>query len=182
MVPRAHVWFVVLLLSAVSLFAQGDRGTIAGLVTDASGGVIPGGTIEAVQQGTNLRAETVTTTTGVYRLLALPIGKYTVTATVPGFQTHVLQDVQVQVNQTTTIDIALTVGQVAETVTITGAAPLIQTESADVGLVVESKRFLDLPLTLGGGIRNPSSFIKLSPGTRAARGPSRSAAAGPSPI
>src|SRR5262245_11745244 len=164
MVPRVHVWFVVLLLSAVSLFAQGDRGTIAGVVSDASGAVIPGGPIEAVQQGTNLKAETVTTTTGVYRLLALPIGKYTVTATVPGFQSHVVQDVQVQVNQTTTIDITLTVGQVAETVTITGAAPLIQTESPDVGLVVESKRFLDLPLTLGGGIRNPSSFIKLSPG------------------
>lgn len=161
---RRFVVSLMLSLCTPILLAQGDRGSIAGLVSDSSGGVIPGATIEAVNQATNLRADTVTTATGIYRLVALPIGRYTLTATVPGFQTYVRQDIQVQVNQTTTIDIALRVGQVAETVTVVGGAPLIQTESADVGLVVESKRFLDLPLTLGGGIRNPSSFIKLSPG------------------
>ena len=155
---------LLLTFGTTTLPAQGDRGSIAGVVSDSSGGVVPGVTIEAVNPATNLKAETVTTSTGVYRLLSLPIGRYTVTATMPGFQTYIRQDAQVQVNQTTTIDITLSVGRVAETVTVVGATPLIQTESADVGLVVESKRFLDLPLTMGGGIRNPSSFIKLSPG------------------
>ena len=162
MIRRFSVSLLLSLCTPI-LLAQGDRGSIAGLVSDPSGSVIPGATIQAVNQATNLKADTVTTATGIYRLVALPVGRYTLTATVPGFQTYVRQDIQVQVNQTT-IDIGLRVGQVAETVTVSGGAPLIQSESADVGLVVESKRFLDLTLTLGGGIRNPSSFIKLSPG------------------
>ena len=62
------------------------------------------------------------------------------------------------------MDISLTVGTVTENVTVEATVPLIQTESTDVGVVVSSKQFLDMPLTLGGGIRNPSNFIKLSPG------------------
>ena len=72
--------------------------------------------------------------------------------------------IQIQTNQTAAVDISLTVGTVTENVTVEATVPLIQTESTDVGVVVSSKQFLDMPLTLGGGIRNPSNFIKLSPG------------------
>ena len=144
------------LVSACLIWAQGDRGAISGVITDASGAAVPGVTIEAVHQATNYRAETVSTNTGVYRLVGLPIGVYNLTAKATGFQAHVHRDVQIQVNQTAAIDIILRVGEVTETVTVEGAVPLIQTESSDVGVVVESKQFLDLPLTLGGGIRNPS--------------------------
>src|SRR5437867_204650 len=91
---------LLLTFGTTTLPAQGDRGSIAGVVSDSSGGVVPGVTIEAVNPATNLKAETVTTSTGVYRLLSLPIGRYTVTATMPGFQTYIRQDAQVQVNQT----------------------------------------------------------------------------------
>lgn len=155
---------VALLFAAASLFAQGDRGTITGVVLDSTGAAVPAVQIEAVHEATNFRAETVSTSTGAYRLVALPVGIYNLTAKAPGFQTYVRSGLQIQVNQTATIDIALRVGEVTETITVEGGAPLIQTESSDVGMVVESKRFLELPLTLGGGIRNPSSFIKLSPG------------------
>jgi hypothetical protein len=131
---------------------------------DSSGSAIPAVQIEIVNTATNAKLETVSTSTGVYRLVGVPIGIYNLTARATGFQSHVRSNVQVQVNQTAAIDISLSVGAVTESVTVQGGVPLIQTESADVGVVVESKTFLDMPLTLGGGIRNPSNFIRLSPG------------------
>ncbi len=159
-----RVVFVLLTVFASSLLAQGDRGSISGVIVDPSGAAVPGVTVEALHLATNFRAETVSTNTGAYRLVALPVGVYNVTAKGSGFQGYTRAGVQIQVNQTATIDISLRVGEVSETVTVEGGVPLIQTESSDVGMVVDSKQFLDLPLTLGGGIRNPSSFIKLSPG------------------
>lgn len=153
-----------LLVGSVSLFAQGDRGAITGLVTDKSGSAVPSVTIEAVHTATNTRFETVSTGTGAYRIVGLPIGNYDLSVKASGFSTYVQRGVQIQTNQTATIDVALTVGAVTESVTVEGGIPLIQTESTDVGMVVDSKQFLDMPLTLGGGIRNPSNFIKLSPG------------------
>jgi hypothetical protein len=153
-----------MLVCAAAAFGQGDRGTITGIVSDPTGAAAPGVAIEAIHEATNAKVSTITTNTGAYRLVNLPVGVYNLTAKAPGFQAYARTGIQIQVNQTATIDIPLSVGAVSETITVEGGAPMIQTESADVGMVVESKRFLDLPLTLGGGIRNPSSFIKLSPG------------------
>jgi len=155
--------FGLLFLSTLA-FAQGDRGAITGLITDKSGAAVPNVAIEVVNTATNARFDTVSTGTGSYRLVGLPIGFYDLTAKAAGFNASVQRAVQIQTNQTATIDIGLNVGAVTESVTVQGGVPLIQTESADVSMVVESKQFLDLPLTLGGGIRNASSFIKLSPG------------------
>lgn len=149
---------------AATLWAQGDRGAISGIILDNSGSAVPNASIEIVNTATNARLETVSTGTGAYRLVSLPIGLYDLTVKAQGFTSYVRRGVQIQTNQTATIDITLTVGAVTESVTVQGGVPLIQTESADVGTVVESKQFLDLPLTLGGGIRNPSNFIKLAPG------------------
>jgi hypothetical protein len=152
------------MLGSSLLLAQGDRGAITGLITDKSGAAVPSVAIEAINTATNARFETVTTGTGSYRLVGLPIGFYDVTAKASGFNTAVQRGVQIQTNQTVTLDIGLSVGAVTESVTVQGGVPIIQTESADVGMVVESKQFLDMPLTLGGGIRNASSFIRLAPG------------------
>lgn len=152
------------LLIGSSLWAQADRGTIAGVLTDSTGGAIAAASIEAIHSQTSVRFDTSSTSTGAYRFIGLGVGTYTVTVKSPGFQTHVRRDIQVNVNQTSILDVVLTVGNVAESVTVEGGVPLIQTEASDVGLVVESKQFLDLPLTLGGAIRNPSAFIRLAPG------------------
>jgi len=161
---------VLLLILSIVLLppcanAQGDRATIAGLASDSSGAAVVGASIRIVNVDTNLTLDTVTNETGNYRLVAVPVGVYTLTATSPGFQTYERQNIQANGNQTTVVEVAFEVGALTETVTVTGAAiPLISPESAEVGVVVESKKFLNLPLTLGGGIRNPSSFIQLSPG------------------
>lgn len=161
---RARSVFGLLLCGCSALFAQGDRGGITGVVADNSGAAVPNVAIEVVNTATNNRFDTVTTGTGSYRFVGLPIGIYDLTAKANGFSTYIQRSIQIQTNQTVTVDIGMTVGSVTENVTVTGGVPLIQTESADVGMVVESKQFLDMPLTLGGGIRNPSNFIKLSPG------------------
>jgi hypothetical protein len=101
---------------------------------------------------------------GTYTLPVLPIGSYTLTAQMAGFKTYVRNRVPVQVAQTTRVDVVLEVGGVEERVTVTAEAPLMNTDTSDVGLVVNSEKFLDLPLTLGGDIRNASAFIFLSPG------------------
>ncbi|MCS7025791.1 MAG: TonB-dependent receptor [Bryobacteraceae bacterium] len=134
------------------------------MITDRTGASIPNVTIEVVHTATNVRTETISTGTGAYRLVGLPIGIYDLIAKANGFSTYIQRGIQIQTNQTATIDITLSVGALTESVTVEGGVPLIQTESADVGMVVEAKQFLDLPLALGGGIRNPSTFIKLSPG------------------
>ena len=160
---------VLVVLSIVMLqpgaFAQGDRATIAGLAVDSTGAAVVGAEVSIVNVDTNLTLDTVTNETGNYRFVAVPVGNYTLYATAAGFQTYERQNIQANGNQTTVVGVDFTVGSVNETVTVSAAAiPLISPESSEVGVVVESKKFLNLPLTLGGGIRNPSSFIKLSPG------------------
>jgi hypothetical protein len=152
------------LVFAVFALAQTDRGTITGVVLDPSGAAVAQAAVTATNTQTNVATETVTTDTGAYRVVGLPAGEYTLVVRAPGFQTQRRASIPIQVSQTTTVDFQLNIGDVTETVEVQASAPLIQTESSDVGMVVESQRFLDLPLTLGGGIRNPSSFIKLSPG------------------
>lgn len=161
---RAIAPAALMVFSCSSLLGQGDRGAITGVVADSTGSAVPGVALEVVNTATNARFDTVTTGTGAYRLVGLPIGFYDLTAKASGFSTYIQRGIQIQTNQTATIDISLVVGAVTESVTVEGGVPLIQTESTDVGMVVESKQFLDMPLTLGGGIRNPSNFIKLSPG------------------
>ena len=146
-------------------YAQGDRATITGLTLDPSGASVVGAEVRIVNNETNLALETVSNETGNYRFIAVPVGVYTLTATADGFQTYQRQNIQANGNQTTVVGVDFSVGAVTETVTVSGSAiPLISPESSEVGVVVESKKFLNLPLTLGGGIRNPSSFIRLSPG------------------
>lgn len=165
MLRRLSLSLFALSLIVSVAFAQGDRGTITGLTTDASGAAIVGARISIVNNETNLTLETTSNETGNYRFIAVPIGLYTLRAELEGFQAHERREIQSQTNQTTVVDVELQVGAVTETVTVTGGAiPLISTETSEVGVVVEAKKFLNLPLTLGGGIRNPSSFIRLSPG------------------
>jgi hypothetical protein len=153
-----------LLLIPVVAFAQGDRATITGLVTDSTQAAIPDVEITVTHVETNIQTTTRTGPTGNYTLMRLPVGTYTLMARKDGFRTHQQTGVPARVGETLRLDFSMVVGQVTEQVTVTGAAPLIQSESAEVGMVLTSSQFTELPLTLAGGIRNPSSFIFLQPG------------------
>ena len=135
-----------MLLTCASVFAQGTNGTITGRVVDQQGSAVPGATVTAKSATTGFTRSEVSDAEGVYRLSALPVGIYDVTAELQGFTTVSKKGVEVNVGQTQAIDFPLKVAQLAETVNVTGATPLIQTTASSVGAVVDVKRIESLPL------------------------------------
>ena len=152
------------LLSTVFLptfaFAQIDTGVIVGRITDDSGGVLPGVTVTATQDGTGIAATTVSNERGEYSFPGLRVGTYAVSAELQGFKRALRRDVRVNVQGRAQVDLQLNVGTVSEEVIVTGRAELLQTQSADIGTVVEARQVQDLPL-LG---RRYSELAYLTPG------------------
>ena len=112
-IRRIAALFLVLLVSA-TVFAQGERGALNGIVTDQNGAVVASAEVIATNIETNIETKTTTTDAGVYRLSSLPAGKYKIAVKAQGFQTAILNEVNLFVAQTLTIDIKLTAGQVSE--------------------------------------------------------------------
>jgi hypothetical protein len=159
-------------LLASALFAQSDRGTITGTVTDPAGAVVANASIQARNAATGLLYESATTSTGNYTIPELPVGTYDVTATVPGFKKYVRQGITVGVAQVLRIDITLEVGSATESVTVQADAPLLRTETGDISHEIKADTMNDLPIlgigaTQAGsaGIRNPYAATELIPGT-----------------
>jgi len=121
-------------------------GSILGVVHDRSQAVVAGARIVATNVQTNFKEETVSAADGSYRILALPAGTYKVTVTAPGFQQYTATDVDLKVNDQLRVDVTLDVGSVTEKVEITANAVQVQTESTQLGDVIESKKMLALPL------------------------------------
>ncbi len=160
-------------------FAQSDRGTITGTISDPAGAVISGAAIEARNVATGAVYPVASSGTGNYTIPQLPAGTYDVSVTVPGFKKYVRQGLQVEVAGTARIDVALEVGANTESITVEAAAPLLKTEGGEVSHNVSTETLDDLPiLTLTGAaasigtanslgnIRNPLSAVQLLPGAR----------------
>src|SRR5882724_6673880 len=124
------------LLASTHAFAQGGgastTGSINGKVADASGGVLPGVTVTASSASLMGVQNTVTTTEGLYRFPALPPGSYTVSYELPGFNTLKREGIQITMGFTATVNVELAVASLQETVTVTGASPVIDTASTRV--------------------------------------------------
>src|SRR5262249_10017348 len=169
------LFFRFILLGVLSLGvacvsrAQSDRGTIAGTIEDSAAGAVTGA--QVVVKGAETGAEYNATSgpTGGFRIPEVKVGVYTVTVTANGFKTEQKTGVQVQVNTVATVDFALTVGDVKETLTVLADAPSIQSESSDMGTVVSTKQIEELPLSLNGTgqshLRSAEAFVFLTPGT-----------------
>jgi hypothetical protein len=156
--------FALFVLVTAAAVAQIDRGTITGVTLDTSRAAVPNVEITLVNEATSIKTTTVSTAEGNYTIAALPIGLYTVTASAPGFKVFRSSGVRIQVSTTARLDIVLEVGSISETVTVEASNPLLQTDSAEVGTTINTERFLELPLSLAGDIRNASEFIRLHPG------------------
>jgi hypothetical protein len=145
---RRHLFgaAVLLLLTCATAFAQQTTGVITGRITDEQGAAIPGVTVTAKSAATGFTRSEVSDSEGLFRLTALPIGIYDVTAELQGFATLSKKDVAVNIGQTQSVDFPLKVAQLAETVNVTGASPLIETTASSVGAVVDVKRIESLPL------------------------------------
>ncbi len=159
---------LLLLLSAA--FAQSDRGTITGTVSDAGGAMVPNAQIEAKNTQTGAVYKAASSTTGNYVLAQLPAGSYQLIATVQGFKQYVRTGITVQVAQTIRINIPLEVGNITETVTVSADAPLLQTESGELSHNVTSDRLDTLPMLSATGMRDPFAAVNLMPGTDGSSG------------
>ena len=150
---------VVCLLSPAALFAQSSSGSISGTITDDGGGVLPGVTVTATNIATGTNRISVSNSAGHYQIALLPPGTYRVAGELSGFQPARLDRVVVNVGTDVELDLRLRPG-VAETVTVTAAAPVVETTRSQVSSVVNEKAIESLP-TNG---RNFIDFVLTTPG------------------
>jgi hypothetical protein len=159
-----------LLCAAPRAWAQAGRGGVSGLVSDPTGAIIPGASVTAMEEGTGARLSTVTTGAGLYTFVSLPPGTYQVSATAKGFDTVVQKNVHVTVDQVTTINLTLKLGQVSEVVTVTETTSLVDTSNSTVGQLISAETIDRVPLLT----RNVYDLIQLSAGVTPANGANNS--------
>jgi hypothetical protein len=135
-----------ILLITCSVQAQTDQGTITGVVQDSSGAVIRNAKITVTSVDTGLALQTQSNRSGVFIVSPLKIGSYEVSATAPGFQTVTRENLHLDIQQRLNLNLTLPPGSVSQTVTISSAAPLLQTQDAAVGQVISTKVINDTPL------------------------------------
>jgi hypothetical protein len=160
---RVFVWlFLAAGSMPASALAQFDAATVLGTVRDSSGAVVPGATVTLKNAATGLAANSVTDENGNYQFLNVRIGTYSVRAELQGFSAAEAETFTVTVNARQRVDLALKVGNVGETVVVTGAAKLLETESSDRGQVIGKEQIVNLPLNG----RAYADLALLSPGVR----------------
>ncbi|MDE0629111.1 MAG: TonB-dependent receptor [Bryobacterales bacterium] len=150
----------VLLLTVASAFGQGNTGTILGSVTDSTGAVIPGATLTIENVNTGVKTETSTSAVGSYVVRFLQPGQYRVEAQSEGFMRVLREDISVEMTREQRIDFELSLGQLTEVVEVTGAAPLLETDTGSQSTLIDNTLMVSLPL-LG---RNPQHLMRLAPG------------------
>jgi hypothetical protein len=139
--------FFIVLFAASIAFAQGaSTASIAGTVRDSSNSVLPGVTVTATQTATGIARTAISDETGRYTISSLAVGPYKLEFMLQGFRTSVQTGIVLQVGANPTINAALELGNVEESVTVQGESPLIETRSVGIGTVVDNQRVLELPL------------------------------------
>ena len=154
-------------------FGQGDRGTMAGTVTDPTGAAIVGATVTVTNGSTGFRQLAMTGGQGQYRVPLVPMGSYAVTVEHAGFRKWATEGVVVNINTVVTLDAVMEVGSASETVTVNAAPPLLSDEGSNLGKVMTNREITELPLSLGGGPRSTYAFIALTPGVTTPGGSTR---------
>jgi hypothetical protein len=151
--------FACLLLAAAPLYSQTTFGSIVGTVKDSSGAAIANTEVVLTNLGTNDRRTATTNSDGLYQFVNLPPAQYSVAITKTGFNKVLRSPITVQTETTTTINIALQVGDVSQTVEVTAQTPLLQTETSSLGQVIDQRKTNELPLNG----RNPMNLVALVP-------------------
>jgi hypothetical protein len=159
---RQVVGFALLILSvsAVVALAQDTTGTILGTITDASGAVLPGVTVTVKNIDTSQSRAIVSDAAGRYRMPLLQPGHYEVTIQLQGFQTMVRSGITITVGQQAVVDAKLSLGNVSESITVEGAAPLVETTTGTISSVVTEQQLGSMPLNG----RDVTQLVLLQPG------------------
>lgn len=157
--PRLRWWLCGFLLLTANIYGQVDRGGLTGTVKDSSGLGVPGASIAAVQSATGLKRVAVTSSSGTYDIPELPVGIYTVTVALKGFQTVSFENLVVALKHTTTLNAVLQVSATTERIEVMGSAQQLDETSNTLGASVERKQVTEL--LLNG--RNWATLTALAP-------------------
>src|SRR5438552_16034478 len=137
------------LVIAILLFTAagfGQTAQMTGLITDPTGTAVPGARVSARNVETGIDSQVVTNEQGYYTITHLNPGDYELTVQKEGFKAATRPDIKLDVAQIARVDLALVIGEIKDTVTVTAEAPILSSETAVVGQVIGSKKILDLPL------------------------------------
>ncbi|HEX4381145.1 MAG TPA: TonB-dependent receptor [Candidatus Acidoferrum sp.] len=157
---------LLMFLTSSPARAQVDAGAILGTVTDASGAQISGAQVTVTNEGTNATLSTTTAGAGEYKFTPLPIGQYTVTVTFQGFSTVTQKHITVAIGAEVLINVTLKPGAVNETIEVASTVPVLETQDASVGQVMDSRNVNNLPLNgrnftflaqLAAGVNTPQA-------------------------
>jgi hypothetical protein len=154
---------VLLVASFIQVHAQQTTGAIAGTVKDQQGAVVNTASVKATNVDTGFSRSAQANGYGEYRIDYLPVGKYSIEATAPSFERFVQQNLALDVDQTLTVEIKLTIGAQSSTVTVTEAPPQVNTSDAVLGRTIEPDEIVGLPLVN----RNAYAELSLTPGVMA---------------
>ena len=161
-----RIAIVLLAICVPALHAQTSAGALVGVIRDSSGSVIPEAKVVVTNLGTNVSSPFVTDGTGNYFVPALIPGHYKVEAEKQGFKTVTVPDVELAVSQTLRVDVTMPVGQLAESVSVQAEAPLIQSDQATLGQVVNNRAVSELPLNG----RDFTTLLRLNTGVTEVQG------------
>src|SRR6476620_2067878 len=148
------------ILVPVQALAQTGAASLTGIVTDQSGAVVPGATVTATNQATNVEYTAISNDAGNYNVTSLPVGAYVVKAELSRFKTASTKPIQMEAKQVVRLDFKLELGGLAETVEVTSTSPVLQTESTTVGQVISGTTLNNMPLNG----RNTGALSLLLPG------------------
>ena len=155
---------VILLASALvapsKISGQTTYGSIVGSVTDNTGAMIPAATVTLTHLGTNESQTVQSSATGLYQFLQLHPANYRIEVEVPGFKRSVREPIGLEMSQVVRIDASMELGEVTESIEVTGATPLLESETSTLGEVINERKVIDLPLNG----RNPFGLMSLVPG------------------
>ena len=156
------LFFALTALSIGSMLVLGQEvtATINGAVTDPSGRGVPGATVTATDLERNVKTTTTTNSAGAYSFPLLPVSRYSIRVEAKGFQAAVKPEVLLVLNQVARVDMQLQVGNVSQTVEVTSAPPILETESTHVETLIDSHAIVSMPLST----RNYGQLALIAPG------------------
>jgi carboxypeptidase family protein len=156
------IFWLVVLLAAPFASAQSTGGRIRGTVTDTSGGAVAGAKVTLINEATRATREVQTGANGEYVFIEVPVGTYEIDATSQGFKKYVRKGVALNLNEVVSVDLTLQVGGATDVVEVTGAPPVIDTTSTQLGAIVNERSSTQLPLNQ----RDVYQLLQLQPGVQ----------------
>src|SRR5262249_8152016 len=162
MIARVVLFIGLVILGAPFAGAQSTGGRIRGTVADTSGGAIAAVTVQLTNEATHAKREVQSNESGEYTFIEVPIGTYEIDVNQAGFKKYVRKGIPLNLNEVVTVDVVLQVGGASETVEVTGAPPVVDTTSTQLGAIVNERSSTQLPLNT----RDVFQLLQVQPGVQ----------------